>query len=230
MHQVKLEKFQGPLWLLLDLIEQNKLDITEVSLAEIADQYLAELENRNEEIGGDELANWLLIAAKLLVIKSRSLLPTLDLPSEDQSELEQQLRMYKAYRDASRIIKDIIAEKKFAFARSPFKPKLALSFAPPAKLAVNDLRASFLALVARLDKIFIRLPRQSLRRAVSIGERIATLKRLLAERAVLNFRDFLASARNRAEAVVSFLALLELIKQRELAAVQTEEEIIIKRY
>lgn len=227
MHQVKINNFQGPLSLLLDLIEQNKLDISQVSLSEVADQYLAKLDSQRAQISGDELADWLLLAAKLLVIKSRSLLPILDLPAEEPGELERQLRMYKAYRDASRIIKDIIAARNFTFGRSPFKPKLAVAFAPPEKLSGNDLRVSLLKVIAALDKTIIRLPHQSLKRVISLTERIGQLKSLLQAVAEFGFHDFLKSAQSRGDVVISFLALLELIKQRALVAVQAEEEIII---
>lgn len=216
--------------LLLDLIEQNKLDISQISLADVADQYLLEIEQARDSITGDELADWLLIAAKLLVIKSRSLLPVMDLPAEEPDDLAHQLKMYKAYRDASRLVKEIIREKNFTFSRSPFKLQLAGAFSPPADLAANDLRARLAALIAELDKTIIRLPRERLARVVSLAERIADLKKILAQASSFGFKEWLRGVKNRSEVVVSFLALLELIKQRELVATQIEGEIIIKRY
>src|SRR3989338_3373250 len=92
---VKVEQFEGPLTLLLELIDDQKLDITQVSLATVADQYLAYI-HAQPKWDPDELADFLVVAAKLLLIKSKVLLPNLDLgEEEDTLALEQQLKMLK---------------------------------------------------------------------------------------------------------------------------------------
>ena len=101
MYKVKLEKFEGPLDLLLQLIESADLDITEISLSQVADQfmrYLIEVENKNP----DELADFLVAASRLLLIKSRILLPNLHIEDEGEAmELEIQLKIYKEYYEAN---------------------------------------------------------------------------------------------------------------------------------
>lgn len=229
MHEINIEKFQGPLSLLLDLIEQNKLDITEVSLSEVTDQYLAKLDERRGELGGEELADFLLIAAKLLVIKSRALLPSFN-PEEEGVSLEDQLKMYKAFRDATKVVAGIIKRKNFSFGREPFKIRSQVSFSPPEKLTIKMLQSRFKEVIASLERSIIRLPKKTLKKIVSLSERIQDLRILLAKSAKFGFAEFIKSAKSRAEVVVSFLALLELIKQRELAAEQPGEEIVVRKY
>ena len=95
---IKIDKFQGPLGLLLQLIEKEELDITEVSLAKISDQYIDSIKN-TKNIDPGETADFLVIAAKLLFIKSKALLPYLypEEENEEIEELESQLRMYKEF-------------------------------------------------------------------------------------------------------------------------------------
>ncbi|MDP1709448.1 MAG: ScpA family protein [Candidatus Komeilibacteria bacterium] len=231
MHQIKIEKFQGPFSLLLDLIEQNKLDITEVSLFEIADQYLAKIEAERAHIKGNELADFLLIAAKLLFIKSRLLLPDLTALPADEDSLEAQLKMYKAYRDASRNIKNIINEQNFTQPRQPFKLSTQVEFSPPEKLNSDTLCKQFRRIVNELEKTIIRLPKATLRKTISLAERINDLKSLLSGAAQFGFKEFVTRAKNKSEIVVSFLALLELIKQRHISASQEEgSDIFITKY
>ncbi len=229
MHQVKIEKFQGPLALLLDLIESNKLDITEVSLAEIADQYLAALAERREAIGGEELADFLLLAAKLLVIKSRALLPSLEAGEDEGRDLEAQLRMYKSYRDAACHLAGIIKEENFLFGREPLRRNLTVSFSPPPNLPAAVLARTLWAIIKDLEHTLIKLPKERVRRILSLSERITHLRAMLVSAGEFGFRDFLKGARNKAEVVVSFLALLELVKQRQLLAVQAEYDIVINK-
>ncbi|OGY93058.1 MAG: hypothetical protein A3H70_05460 [Candidatus Komeilibacteria bacterium RIFCSPLOWO2_02_FULL_48_11] len=231
MHQVEINNFQGPLSLLLDLIEQNKLDITEVSLSEVTDQYLAKLDERRGELSGEELADFLLIAAKLLVIKSRALLPSLGLEEEGIS-LEEQLKMYKVYRDANKVVAGIIKQKNFSFGREPLKFRRQVSFSPPEKLTVKMISTRFKEVIASLERSIITLPKKTLKKVVSLGERIQDLRSLLATSAKFGFAEFIKSAKSRADVVVSFLALLELIKQRELGAEQegARDDILIKQY
>src|SRR5574344_1562914 len=112
MMELKLEKFEGPLGILLKLIEQEELDITEIALASIADEFLAYVET-SENIGPEEMADFLVMAARLLYIKSKALLPYLVSAEEEEeiTELENQLKMYKEFVDASSKIAQLVGEK-----------------------------------------------------------------------------------------------------------------------
>ena len=116
--QFKLEQFEGPLDLLLQLIEDQKLEITNISLAQVTDQYIQYL-NHAHDLRPEDLADFLVVAAKLLYLKSRALLPALRLDEEeaDAGELEKQLKIYKEYLDASKKIEQMIKAGHFAFAR-----------------------------------------------------------------------------------------------------------------
>ena len=147
MYQVKLEKFEGPLDLLLQLIEQADLDITEVSIAKVVEQFMIYLE-QVEEKNPEELADFLVVAAKLLLIKSRALLPNLFLGDEDDGlNLESQLKIYKKYYDASKIIEKILAEKKVLFTREKIPVDVEVIFNPPESLTTEKLQKIFLSLL-----------------------------------------------------------------------------------
>ena len=110
-HVFKLEQFEGPLDLLLRMIEEEKMDVTQVALSKVTDQFIQYLTGI-EEKQPEELADFLVVASKLLLIKSRVLLPQVVL-EEDGSDLEKQLRIYKEYLEASKILHKIILKKKF---------------------------------------------------------------------------------------------------------------------
>ena len=100
----KLEKFEGPLDLLLELIEKEELQITELSLAHVADQYLEHIKN-NSNIHLENLAEFLSVASKLILIKSRALLPILEFSQEEEAEIKdlaKQLEEYKKFKEAAR--------------------------------------------------------------------------------------------------------------------------------
>ena len=113
MYEVKLEQFQGPLDLLLQLIEKQEMDITEVSLAQVADSYI-EYINQMGQLNPEEVADFLVVASKLIYIKSKVLLPELDL-EEEGIDLEKQLKMYKEYYQATKKIQKSISKKKFNY-------------------------------------------------------------------------------------------------------------------
>ena len=115
--KIRISNFEGPLDLLLQLIEKEELDITEVSLLQVTEQYLDYLE-KVEDKKPDELADFLLIAAKLLYIKSRVLLPELEMDEEENAtDLAVQLKMYKKYVAARKIIQRRFENDNFPFSR-----------------------------------------------------------------------------------------------------------------
>lgn len=241
MIEVKTEKFSGPLGLLLTLIESEELDITEISLAKIADEYLAYIRSV-KDIDSEEMADFLVVAAKLLYIKSKALLPYL-YSEEDEAEtndLERQLRMYKEFIVASQKVKDIIALGQRLYV-PPLNANTRLSrrqafnlpaFSPPTKLSVKMLYEKYLLLLAAILQAKTKpLPEVALEAQVNIEEKIDFIKQLLSNKIKVSFTKLLAKATTRTEVIVSFLALLELAKQRELVFEQAElfSEIHISR-
>ena len=233
MLNIKIEKFQGPLGLLLQLIEKEEMDITEISLANIADQYIDYIKNSGY-INPNEMADFLVVAAKLLLIKSKALLPYLQPEEEEEiAELEQQLKMYKEFLDAAKKIEVMLGEKKFMFARE-FNRKAVLanidSFSPPKKLNKNDLKSMFKELLTRLRPAE-KLKEETLDYKINIEDKILSIQKKLLERIKISFHKILANEKNKTEIIVSFLAMLELVKQREAIASQEGlfSEIMIER-
>ena len=224
MIQFKLEKFEGPLSLLLKLIEQEEMDITQISLAAVTGQYVSYIQG-GKHIGPGEMADFLVVAARLLLIKSKALLPYLYSEEEEEiEELEQQLRMYKEFLEAAKQIEKLIGKKKFMFARE-FNRKMVLNninlFAPPKKLTKGELPGVMSDLIARLRPPE-KLGEGTIDRKITIEEKIAHIQNILLNRIKASFNKMIARAEDKTEIVVSFLAILELMRQHEITLDQDE--------
>jgi segregation and condensation protein A len=218
----KIDKFEGPLGLLLQLIEREEMDITQISLAKIADQYIEYIKS-SKDIGPEELADFLVVAAKLLLIKSRALLPFLKGEAEEEiQEFEHQLKMYKEFLEAAKKIEAIIGKKRFSFARE-FNRKAFLAsaniFSPPKNLTAVDLQTVFSEIIRNIRPAE-KLEEKNLEQIVNIEDKILAIQEILLEKIKISFNHVLASAKNKTEIIVSFLALLELIKQRDVMVTQ----------
>lgn len=227
-YAVKLQQFEGPLDLLLQLIEREELPISEVSLAEITDAYIEHLEHA--PVPAEDLADFLVVAAKLLYIKSKILLPTVSLGlEEDGISLEEQLRMYKEYLAAAKKLEARLRDGQFSFGRQK-APLQQGMFSPPAGISPDRLAYTFREVIAALEPV-VKLPKAAIARTVSIQERIAHLKDLLAAQKSVSFGAFLRSAESTTDVVVSFLALLELLKMRSIRVSQDDlfGEMVIEK-
>lgn len=219
----KLEQFEGPLALLVKLIDKAELDITQVSLATVADQYIAHLRTL-VNIDPEEMADFLVIASRLLLVKAKALLPYL-LPEEEEAieDLEEQLRMYKEYLEATKKIETMVAGKKFMFAREFNRKAIAATigiFAPPAKLTTVEMAEIFRGILEGLAPIEKPLPEKTLMASISIEDKIELIKQTIKKLVTTRFSQILTLANSKVEIVVSFLAMLELMKQRTITADQ----------
>ncbi|MBI4426663.1 MAG: segregation/condensation protein A [Candidatus Kerfeldbacteria bacterium] len=217
MIEVKTRQFEGPLDLLLQLIEQHQLDISTVALADVTDQYLGQLP-RVERLHPDELADFLVVAAKLLYIKSKILLPQLDLPAEEGMSLEDQLRLYQTFVGVAENLKRLFRRRHVMYGRE-HTATIEPAFAPPPRLNVDDLQRTFTTVLQRLAPLFV-IPATTISRTISLQDKIESIRQLVSQRNAVSFRELLASARTRMEVIVTFLALLELVKQRTAMVVQ----------
>src|SRR3989344_206787 len=220
MYRFKLEKFEGPLDLLLQLIEKQELNITDVSLAAVTGQYLNYLAER-QDLPPEELADFLVVAAKLLLLKSRILLPDLFVDDEDEMAggLAKQLEIYRRYVEAGRELARRLHRRHFSYARERLPVAETVTFSPPPSLTGDALRQVFIKVLENL-KEFVRPMPELITRTVSLQERISVLRRLLEGGPEVNFQKILEDAQSRMEIIVSFLAILELIKQRCVVARQ----------
>jgi len=219
MIQVRIRQFEGPLDLLLQLIEREELDISTVSLAEVTDQYLGTLE-QVERRHPDELADFLVVAAKLLLIKSRILLPQLSLPDEEGLPLEDQLRLYRTFVGASETVRRLYRRKHVMYPRE-HTAMIEPMFMPPERLGANDLAEAFRTALQRLEPVAV-ITQTTIARTVSLQQKIQSIRDLILSESAVNFRQLLERADSRMDVIVTFLALLELVKQRTAVVVQEE--------
>lgn len=232
MYNVKLPKFEGPMDLLLKLIEEQKLDITEMSIAQVADDYL-EFVRGDENISLEHLAEFVNIASKIILIKSRSILPTLEVTEDEEKEikdLEEQLRLYKKFKEAGDKIGFLLKNGKRLYSRD-YLLGVSAVFAPPKNLNAFDLKKTFQRII---DQIVLpeKLPKEAVRDIITLEDKINELQKTLVSRVEFSFSQMNFSARDKAEIIVSFLALLELVKQRIVAVEQDKlfSDINIKRH
>ncbi|MDD3711453.1 MAG: segregation/condensation protein A [Patescibacteria group bacterium] len=238
MINVNIDKFQGPLSLLLQIIEREELDITSVNLAKIADEYLEHVKSSNN-ILPEAMADFLLLATKLLYIKSKALLPYL-FSEEDQVELEDlenKLKMYKEFIELSSKIQKIIGRHKFSFFRAlPKSGKrrdiLGASFFPPQNVNPSILQDEFLKVLQKIEIWEEKLEKKIISAEISIDERITFIKEIIAQKIKINFTKIIQEASSRLEIIVNFLAVLELAKQREIIFDQDDlfGEIFLSAY
>ncbi|MFA6131834.1 MAG: segregation/condensation protein A [Patescibacteria group bacterium] len=227
-YEVSIEKFSGPLDLLLTLIEKEELPISEVSLAQVTGDYLKFINENN--VPAEELADFLTVAARLLLIKSNSILPVPLEEAVEQSNLAAQLRLYRTFVDVAGKLENMYLGGAVLFAR-PYVPlPVEVGFRPPENVTTNVLAEAFRGLIKRLEPFFA-LRQASLERVASVEERIRDIHEAIMKRARFMFSDVVGAAKSRAEVVVSFLALLELVKQRIIKVQQPEafEEIVLTR-
>lgn len=214
--------FEGPLGLLLELIEKAELQITDVSLAKVAEDYLAYIDSH--EVPPAEMADFLLVATRLIYLKSRELLPFLQTPDEDASaeRLKDQLRIYREYAQAAERLQklyggQLLVPRPFVVRVRDTTPQ----FAPASNVTMQALNESFKGMLKRLQPFFA-LQETSMERTKSVEERLREMTEALRTRASMSFHEVVRGAGSKMEVVVSFLALLELLRRRVVVARQSD--------
>lgn len=211
---IQFKEFDGPLDLLLSLLDEKKMEISEVSISKVTEPFLQYLDSL-EEVNPQELADFLVVAAKLLFLKSKTLLPEFGTDEEDGMKLEDQLRLYRQFIEVSKQVNTLwMDEARNSYGRID-PPVLIEGFFPSDNLKVNNLHKAMTELVIRLAPPKA-LPKTYIDKSVSMKEKIDTIRNLLGSRKKLSFNDILSDAQSKTEVIVSFLALLELVKQRSI--------------
>jgi len=219
LYEVKTAKFEGPLDLLLELIEDEKLDITEVSLSTITDKYLSEVSRLDPKTY--DVAEFLVVAAKLIYIKSKAILPTLA-SDEEEAEIEDlkaKLEIYKKYKDAARQFGNILSKNQRSYPAK--KPKFVLSnFTPPKGIDLNGLWNTFQKLMRdmpeELSREEVELPTEK----ITVEEKIAHLEATFNKSKKQKMSQILKEVKSRIEAIITFLAVLELVKCKHIKVSQ----------
>lgn len=215
---IKTEAYNGPFELVLDLIEERKLLVNDLALAHITEDFIQHV-RKQTEFPVEETANFIQIAATLLLIKSKSLIPDLTLSEEENADVEdlkRRLAAYEKVREASRELARIYGKAVMlpAGERAP-----EVMFAPSQDLSASALAEALARVLAAREEVE-ELPEARVKPLVTIEEMMDQLAKRVQSAMTLSFKDFAGSAQEKVEVIVSFLALLELVKQGAVAAEQ----------
>ncbi len=224
---VKTSVYEGPLDLLLELVEKRKLLINDIALAAVTDEYIARLNTLPQQPIG-EMAQFISLAATLLLIKSRSLLPLLSLSEEenrDIKELQYRLALYQILKETAR---ELAVQTQALFLYEGEPPELEVIFLPDETVTPSSLYGAARALIDGFSQI-PALPKVEVRKVLSLEEAIEQLSKRVSRALRMSFSEFAQSNTSRYDIIVSFLALLELIKQGIIRATQKDKgEIILE--
>jgi len=217
--KVKVETFEGPLDLLLSLIEKKKLHISDVSLASITDEYIGYVRERGEYSIAD-MADFILVAATLMLIKSLALLPGLSVTPEEQAsieDLERRLRILERMRELSQHVRQRFGATRL-FERQ-IAPSEGVVFAPPVSGSVSQagMHAAMRRVIASIQTK-PKLPEAKVKKVLRLEDAISNLMERITRNIRMSFKDFASG--DRMNIIVNFLAVLELVKQGTLAASQ----------
>lgn len=213
-YDLSLEYYQGPLDKLLELIEEKKLEITLVSLAQVTADFLVyvkKLENDND-VNRRLIADFISIASKLLVLKSKTLMPSLELEADEENEiknLELRLKIYQEIKQTQVLIKDKWNTKNQIYNRELLTGSGPL-FYPPSKLTKEELFTAFFKIVEELERTL--KPTGSVKiEIINLQKKIEEIVKRLSEKPV--FLKSLRKQETRGELIALFLAVLHLIRE-----------------
>ncbi len=217
LYEVVANNFKGPIHKLLEFIEEKKYEITEINLAEITGdflEYLKIVENKEPRL----LSDFIAVAAKLVLIKSKSLIPDLRLTPEEEEgikDLENRLKLYKAIKIAEKNFSDLWLSEKTSFMRDPFILKRSPVFTPSPDItavsllhAITTLQSSSVALKTQYEKY------ETVNFAAYVEELILRINQ--------SASDFnsITGNRKKKEVIILFLALLQLLKDNKVSITQ----------
>ena len=219
---IKTEVFEGPLDLLLSLVEKRKLFINDISLAAVADDYISHIQ-RLESIPVGNTANFILVASTLVLIKSKSLLPSLKLTEEEEAnieDLQQRLKEYQRIKELSIHVKNMFA-KNIIFQQSQSLQKEPV-FSPDKKTNTENIFSAIKDVIKSLPKKEV-IPQTVVKKVVSLEKMIENLTTRIQSNLSMSFKEFAGvGKREKVEVVVGFLAMLELVKQGAIDVIQGE--------
>ena len=229
-YTVRAGTFQGPLELLLSLIESRKLFVNEISLSDVTNDYIAYIKSMSDiptEKRVADISYFILIASTLILIKSRSLLPNLALSGEEEEkivDLELRLRLYKTIKDVSAEVKETFG-KVIIYAPEERNFNTPL-FSPDNQIAVQNIFQCINDVIQNVPKKAEALPEIEIKRVMSIDEMINSLTDRMQNAMNLSFRDFAKSHGGsdhrevKVHVIVSFLAMLELVREGVIDVMQ----------
>lgn len=230
-YELKIEQFSGPIEKLLEMIEAKQMEITDLNLAELTADFLnylktpknseanAELRVNNSSIDPRVLADFIVVASHLILIKSKALLPSLQLSGEEEQEIEKlkdRLKFYQEFKPALLFLKKKWADKKFSISRPLFAGKPPI-FYPAENITVKALRKSVENIFESL-KEFEDKSQPMENSVIRLEEKIGEIMERL-DGSEFDFKN-MAKERGRAEVIVMFLAVLHLLAGHKIKAEQ----------
>ena len=224
-YNVKTAVFEGPLDLLLELVTKRKLFVNDVSLAQVTDDFVSYISG-HEEFPISESAEFILIASALMLIKSRSLLPMLELTEEEEEsvhDLETRLQVYARIKELSMGLKNIFG-KQMIFEKEARKIENII-FAPDLKTDKTNLLLSLQRVIDALPKQE-ELPKVVVKKVISLEEMIERLAERISKAGKIRFKEF--KNKDKISVIVGFLAMLELVKRGAIRVSQEGREIHIE--
>lgn len=231
-YEVKINQFSGPLEKLLELIEAKKLEITVISLGEVTADFLNYLKSLEDDAKHPSvLADFVVVASRLLLIKSKALLPSLELTEEEEKDikdLESRLKIYKEFKTASLNISQFWNRGEQSFSRE-FLMDLPPIFYPPKDLKMSGIEKAIKEILKDLQSLVPE--NKTIKKAViTIEEKVKELIERLSRQAQHSFED-LSKDKPKLEIIVLFLAILHLLRDRLIKVDQNESfsDIIIRQ-
>ena len=221
-YNIKTDAFEGPFHLLLSLIAERKFFINDLSLAQVTEDYLKYINNLAEKNAG-EMSSFIVVAATLILLKSKSLLPDLALSDEEEgdiSKLEERLKLYELYTGLARFVKEKFG-KEIIFPGEERKHEYVV-FLPDEKITTENMMTLVENALDKLPKKVV-LQKVEIRKVINIEEMISKLTERIERGIETSFRDFAKGGKTKEEKVfviIGFLAMLELVRQGILHVVQ----------
>lgn len=217
---VKTEEFEGPLELLIELVEKRKLLINNISLASVTDEYMGRVAKMQEQ-SLPHTAQFVALAATLLLIKSKSLLPTLNLTAEEEGsieDLEERLRLYQLYRDIGLDMQSQFGKR--VLYEPEYQPPRETVFLPDGYCTMTALSEAMERVVHSLPTQKPVKPRATVKPTITLEEMMDNLQRRIERQFKISFFDITAEEPERKTVIVGFLAILELFKQGTVLVTQ----------
>ncbi|OHA89851.1 MAG: hypothetical protein A2832_00995 [Candidatus Zambryskibacteria bacterium RIFCSPHIGHO2_01_FULL_44_22b] len=223
-YKVKTPVFEGPLELLLELVTERKLFVNDVSLSEVADDFIRYIET-HEEFPISESAEFIVVASTLMLIKSRSLLPSFKLTEEEEEsihDLEDRLALYARTKELAAGLGKLFG-KNIIFEKLPQKNAVVV-FSPDSKTDTTNLLAALEVVIESLPKETV-LPKVLVKKVISLEEMIEKLATRISQASKLSFKDFHGvngklTYEKKVSIIVGFLAMLELVKRGAIRVAQ----------
>lgn len=218
---IENEHFSGPFELLLELVEKRKFHINDIALAAVADSFL-EYVRAQVELPKYEAAHFLVVASTLMLIKSHSLLPGLTLTPEEESsveDLERRLKVFQKIKEGAEVLRVHYGKTRLFFREGTSAPVTV--FAPVRDVQVPALVDALHALIRALPKKEV-LPELIVKKVLSLEEAIDGLMNRVKHALSLSFKEYAGEKKEKVDVIVSFLGLLELVKQGAVHVTQHE--------